>query len=339
MSARRPAAVTAALVVLLARIASADWSHFALPDLSAAFSPVAIGHLSDGRYVYGEGGQLYQQDAWGGAAYSSYSGEPGGLDPSFIALRDDHTAVVGGGGFGASALYSFDPSNPAAPGFTASPFSLPNFQGVFRDGNGLYINGPYGSGLFGPETNGVTYVTLDGTTQKLVIERISTYSAGFARDSAGNLYVGDNDDGRIYRFSAAQLAAAIVGVPLTTDDGEFIHDFGSGGDIGSLAVDGYGRVWAAGYLDGGIRAYNPDLDQEFTYHPNLSNAHYFVSTFTRDGEHYVAYVNETDPFSGGTGVTYGYELASALAVPEPATLLLMLGGGIVAAFRRGRTRT
>jgi hypothetical protein len=327
MNVRRLAA-PAALVVFLAKTSSADWVQFALPSLSASFSPVAIGHLSDGRYVYAEGGQFYQQDAWGGAAYSSYSGEPVGVDPSFVAIRSDDTAVAGGGGFGPSALYSFDPSNLAAPGFAASPFTLPNYQGVFRNDHGLYING-VNSGF----TNGVSYVTMDGSTNKLIIADISLYSAGFALDGAGNLFVGDNDDGRVYRFTAAQLESAIVGAPLTVADGAFVHDFGTGGDIGSMAIDGLGRVWVAGYLNNGIRVYNPDLDQEFGYIPNLTNANYFVSSFTRGGEHYIAYVNEENPFSSGTDVHYGYDLAASLAIPEPGTLAL-LGCGAAAILRR-----
>lgn len=321
MTARCRMALLAVHGVFLVRVAHAAWTEFALPDLSGSYSPFAIGHLSDGRYVYAEGGQFYRQDAWGAAASSAYSGEPGGVDPSFVAVRNDGLAAAGGGGFGASALYSFDPSNLASPGFTASPFALPNYQGVFRDDQGLFINGVY-SGF----TNGITYVTLDGATNKLVVRDMSTFSAGFALDAAGNLYVGDNDDGRVYRFSAAQLDAAIAGTPLTVADGTFVHDFGSGGDIGSMAVDGLGRVWVAGYLANGIRTYNPDLDQEFAYTPNLTNANYFVASFTRGGESYVAFVNESDPSTGGTGMTYGYDLASGLAVPEPATWALAAVG-------------
>jgi hypothetical protein len=146
-------------------------------------------------------------------------------------------------------------------------------------------------------------------------------------DASGNLYVADNDDGAVYKFTALQLEAAITSAPLTLASGQLVHDFGDGGNVGSLAVDGLGRVWTAGWNQEGLKVYNPGLDQEFAYIPGLTNTNYKVGTFTRGGTNYVAYLNQADPGHSGTVQTYGFDLAELYAIPEPGTLgLLVLAG-------------
>ena len=301
---------------------SAAWTEFGLPSLSGAFSPLAFSHLPDGRYLYGEGNRFYAQDVWGGAAYSEFANVPGSIDPSFIAVSSSSQAVAGGGGFGSSPLYTFDPGNLATPAFAATSFTIQNYQGVFKDSSSLYV-----AGLYSGFTHGVSYVTLDGSVNKVILTNVSTFSAGFTIDALGNLYVGDTDDGKVYRFTDAQLSGAISGTPLSLADGQLIYDFGDGGHIGTIAVDALGRLWAAGYLSNGLRVYDPNLGQEATYVPGLDNANYSVSTFSRDGQSYVSYVNQANPFVGGTAMAYGYELANTLVVPEPAAGILVLLGG------------
>ena len=323
----RHCAVLLSGLFFLAETTRADWTQFALPNLSGAFGPYTMSHLSDGRYVYAESGQFYQQASFGSAGYIAFGGEPAGLDPSFISIRNDGFAAAGSGGFGSSAIWAFDPSNPTTPNFAQPGAVLQNFQGVFRDDVSLYV-----SGLYEGFTHGVQYAALDGSVTKLIIGDVATFSAGMALDGSGNLFVGDTDDGKVYKFTAAQLAAAIAGSALTTADGQLVHDFGSGGNIGSLAVDGLGNVWAAGYLHNGLRVYAPDLDQEFSCIPNLDNANYSVYSFTRAGQSYVGYVNQADPYNGDTGMTYGYELAVNV-VPEPAGLALLAIGGLAICAR------
>ncbi|MBN1270113.1 MAG: PEP-CTERM sorting domain-containing protein, partial [Kiritimatiellae bacterium] len=279
-------------------------------------------------------GNLYVQDAWGSASYTAFSEEPAGMDPSFIAVRNDTLAALGYGGWGASDVYQFDASLTASPGFTNVGVSLQNFHGVFRDDTSLFTAG--GDTGTGGDHHGLRYLTLDGSVNTIVIDDISVYSCGFAIDADGNLYVGDNDDGRVYRFTAAQLDGAISGSALAITDGEFLWDFGDGGDIGSLAVDGLGRLWAAGWQHDGLKVYNPDLDQEFTYIPGLTNANYKVAAFTHEGEYCVAYLNQANPYSGDTAQYYGYASASEFAIPEPSTLVLAaLGLGALWLRRAG----
>lgn len=308
MQGRRSSGRAAWLVLSLSSLtlaARAGWVELPLPNLSGAFAPLAMDHLPDGRFLYAESGQFLLQDGFGSPAATAFTGEPF-VDPSFIAVLDATRAVAGGGGFGTSDLYRFDPAAPAAPGFAALGLDIQNFQAVPRDAAGLYVGGIY-TGV----THGVRYVAADGSVSKVIIENISTYSGGLARDAAGNLYVGDNDDGRVVRFSAAQLAGAIAGAPLDMGEGEFIHDFGGGGHIGSLAVDARGRVWATGWMQDGLRMYDPWADVDLQFIPGPTNANYTVLNFQRGGVDYVAYINQANPFAGGTAMRYGYVRSGA----------------------------
>ena len=116
-------------------------------------------NLQDGRYVFANQGSYYLQDTFGSASYTAYSNvAPGNsADPSFIAVWDATHAVAGGGGWGASDLYSFNPSSTTAPTFAANGLSLQNYSGIFRDATSLYVGGANGTG----STHSISYVDLN----------------------------------------------------------------------------------------------------------------------------------------------------------------------------------
>ncbi len=317
-----------AAVFLCSSGALASWIQYSLPNLTYAYGGTALGHLPDGRYVFGESGNLYLQDAWGSPSYTPFSMEPSSIDPSFIAIWDETLGVIGAGGVtGYSELYTFIPGN------TASTFSNIgtnyNFQGALRDAESLFVNGASWS----QSSNAIYYMTLDGATNKLIVDNISQFSAGMTLDISGNLYVADNDDGAVYRFTPLQLDAAITGAPLTLASGQFVHDFGGGGNVGSIAVDGLGRIWTAGWGQEGLKVYNPLLDQEFSYIPALTNTNYKVATFSSGGTNYVAYLNQADPSQNDTAQTYGFGFADLYAIPEPGTPALMGLAGLIVGIR------
>jgi len=316
-----------AAVLLCSSGAFASWMQYSLPNLTYSYGGTALGHLPDGRYVFGECGNLYLQDAWNSSFYTPFSTEPSFIDPSFIAIWDGTFGVIGAGGAGYSELYAFNPGN------TASLFSNVgtnyNFQGALLDAGSILVNGA----SWTQPTNTIYYMTLDGATNKLVLDGVSLYSAGMTLDGSGNLYVADNDDGSVYKFTPLQLDAAITGAPLTLASGQFVHDFGDGGNVGSIAVDGLGRIWTAGWNQEGLKVYNPSLDQEFSYTPALANANYKVATFSSGGTNYVAYLNQADPGHSGTAQTYGFDLADLYAIPEPGTLALMGLAGLIVGIR------
>ena len=322
-------AVVALTAAFAASQASANWTEFSLPNLSGSFSPTAISVLPDGSYVFANQGAYYHQDAFGLPGYTAYSNvSPGdNADPSFLAIWDATHAVAGGGGFGASDVYRFNPSSLNAPSFTAQGLSLQNFSGVFRDATSLYVGGGNGSN----STHAISYVDLITASTKVIIDDISTFSCAFARDAAGDLYVGDEDNQKVYKFTAAQLSLAISGTPLAITNGTFVYQ--SINSLGSMAVDGLGRIWTSGFLANGLQVYDPVANTETTVVPGLTNANYVVTAFSVGGQPYVGYTDEANPFQGGTAQFYGFE-----AVPEPGTIGLTVAGLIALAMRRRRQR-
>src|SRR5258707_1265088 len=90
--------------------------------------------------------------------------------------------------------------------------------------------------------------------------RLPNLTDAFSRDAAGNLYVGDNDNQKVYKFTAVQLSLAISGTPLAITDGTFVYQ--SINSLGSMAVDGLGRIWSSGYLANGLQVYDPTSNTE-----------------------------------------------------------------------------
>ena len=315
-------ALLAAFIAATLMVHADPWTTYSLPNTTAGFNTWALGH-TDGRYLYAENGTVYRQDNHGNSANTAFSNSPGtgGADPSFIATGSATTATIGTGGVSASTLKTFNPSNTGSS-FTNTSFTTQNYSGEMRNASSLYIGGGNGTG----GSNNVTYVTTDGSTNQTLITDVSKYSAGIALDSSGNLYVGDNDDGKVYFFTETQLTDAInANTALGIADGTYICDFGAGGNIGSLAVDDNGIVWGTGWAANGIQSYDPHSDSFHTWTPGYDSTHYLLDTFSDNGNHFVAFAS-ADGFASGSQVQYGF--ASADAVPEPASALLGILGGI-----------
>jgi hypothetical protein len=322
-------ALSAPLTLAAGMAAATPWTTYNLPDTTAGFNTWALGHTSGGEFIYAENGIVYRQNSFGNDAYTQYSNSPvSGADPSFIATGSSTSGVIGKGGWGASALASFDPSNTAST-FTDTSYTLSNFAGEMRDASSLYIAGANGTG----GSNNIVYVTLDGTVNQTLIADVSEYSAGIALDNSGNLYVGDNDDGKIYKFTSVQLSDAITAATaLEISDGTYVCDFGSGGNIGSLAVDANDVLWGAGWAAAGIQSYDPSTDSFYAWKPGYDTTHYIVDTFAQNGTNYVAFASASGS-SSGSSVIYGF--ADTQAVPEPASVLLILLGSMgIAGYRR-----
>jgi hypothetical protein len=328
-------ATTLSVALLTSRVQAA-WTSVALPPLSQNFGSYRMGHLTDGSLVYGSNNDLDLQQ--GGIASSVFGDYTNALpwDPSSVAIFSNTLGAIGQGTFGASAIYTFNPSNLATP-FTPIPgVSIQNYSVAFRDATSLYIGGNNGSASngFGVQQHAISYVKLDGSANKRIIDNISLFSGDFAVDIAGNLYVSDNDDLKLYKFTPLQLTTAILGSPLSITDGQFIATLNKNG---SLAVDAKGRIWSAGFQTIGIDMFDPAAGKTTTFVPALSNSDYTVATFSTASDDYVAFINASGSGAGST-LTYGIETTRNL-IPEPAAgALLLFGLGTFAAHRRRTPR-
>ena len=98
------------IVVFTAILSTAisEWTTLSLPN-TTNWDKTTIGHLSDGRFIYGQSGALVQQDTFGSSAVSSYANAPTG-DYSFVTSH-----FLGIGGFSPQPVYSFSGGNLAHP--------------------------------------------------------------------------------------------------------------------------------------------------------------------------------------------------------------------------------
>jgi len=300
----------AASFAVLTNPCRAAWTTLGLPN-TTSWANTTIGHLSDGRFIYGHNGSLVLQNAFGSGAVSAYAGSPSG-DYSFVTSQ-----FLGIGGFSPQPVYSFA-GGSLASSFTNISSSYQVYQAINYDTSSMLLVGTHGgnSDLAFLNTSG-TYVTL--------IDNISSYSGGIASDGFGNVYVTDDDDKNIYRFTSAQIAGAIAGTPLTLANGTLIANLGVSG---SLAVDSTtNRLYASGWQLNGIQAYDMTLAQSGSFTPGLDNSNYQVTAFSDGSNSYVGWITR-DNWSGGDTVIYGYDLAAQVAIPEPSTLLLLAFGSL-----------
>ena len=293
---RSRVAVYAGLLLVASLPSRADWTRFSLPDANGGTA--IFTHLSDGRLVYANGGNAYRQDVWGGGAYSSYAHPiSGGFYASFIDAASDETALIGLGSFPEGDLRTFDPADTNSL-FVGLGLSLSDYDGVMASTSTLFLAGLEDSGVAYPNsTSVVSHLTITGLVRKTVIADVSAASGGIALDAHGDLYVGNGDNGEVRRFSQGQISAAVTGSPLAWMDGDLIHDFGSGGNVGNIAVDAFGQVYATGYLHNGIKVFNPAFKLEKTIIPEYTNTAYRVGTFDVGNSNYVAYVNLSAAFA------------------------------------------
>lgn len=301
------------------------WRWMPLPDLAdpalGEFNSPALAHLPDGRFLFANIGRIWRQDAWGGTALTELATGTAVFDPSFVAIRDASNAIIGQGGLSGvtTDVLAFDPSSPA-PEF-ASLAEIQNFSGCHWSNpatgrEGWLIAGNRGS-LYGTSTNSVSYISADGTTNRIVIDGLSSFSGGITSDTNGNVFVatyGNLDT--VYRFSASQIEAALAGPPLTPAGGARLHEFLT---AASLAVDSRGRIWAGGFKTNTLEIYDPATGATGFLtpdHPPLTNAWqvmYQARAFTKDGEGWIAAVAR-DAYDGDQTGYYCYARAAAFAL-------------------------
>lgn len=300
-----------------------------LPALNAApphFGAISLSHLSDGRFVYGNNNALYLQNTFGAAGVTSFATPPN-VDPSFVTVLNDTTAFVGAGQFAPTPVYQFNPSNTATPAYT-SVTSLQNFSATRASNTSLYVVGANGA----EGDNSVSYVTTGGV-QQVIIDPAGTYSAGVAINAGGDLYVGDDNNNSVYKFTAAQVLSAVTNsTVLQFTDGLLLHTFADD-VVGSLAVDAHGRIWAAGFGADGLYWFDPGTNLTGVLTPEASGGAYSVNTFSNGVDDYVGFVWQSG-FSNGSQVVYGYNTVQNVPEPAVAALFAAIAAGAVVCWRR-----
>ncbi len=311
--------IVAASFAAISITAHAGWTTLSLPN-TTSWANTTIGHLSDGRFIYGHSGSLFQQDTFGGNAVSTYANDPAG-DYSFVTSQ-----FLGIGGFSAAPVYSFTGGNTSTAFANISSSQV--YQAVNYDASSMILVGTAGG------NSDLAHLTASGNYTTL-IDNISSFSGAIARDASGNVYVADNDDFNIYEFTAAQINSAILGTPLTMGEGTLVANLGVSG---SLAVDSTtNRLYASGWQMNGVQVYDMTLSQSGSFTPGFVNANYQVNTFSDGANNYVGWITRSD-WNGGDAVTYGYDLVSQVAIPEPSVFLLLASGGMVLWLLRLRRR-
>jgi hypothetical protein len=340
------------LIPAVAGMAMADPINWQSLEVSTLQSTGGFGmtfnSLPDGRFVLGQQQTVLVQDTFGAAASTELAGNGITFDPSFVTVRNGTSGLMGqGGSFGAiSGLHPFDPTNPTAGtgGIRpALPTSLQTYTAVYWHSPTSALEGWLVGGSNGPNGplsgHNITFVSLDGTKSGPVTDELSTYSAGMAVDTGGNLYAALYElDGspnakyadRVIRFSAAQLEPKIQAIlddapatPLSRNAALFIHKFRS---ASSLAVDGLGRLWAAGFKVTNVEVFDPATSQVrvlLPAHDPIGGGQdtYQLSTFTRSGVPSIGVLAYDSWMFSGTPVFCIHAPASEVDMPNAATYL------------------
>ncbi len=316
---------------------------------SGGFS-IVFAHLPEGRFVLGQQGKVFVQPTFGLATITEVAANGRTFDPSFIAVRSATSALLGAGGnFGAiSGLHPFNPSAPVTGVAPAYASTAQNYVGIYWKSPTSALEGWLIGGANGPSGpflgHNVVFVNsttiganAPGSIRGAVTQELSSYAAGIAVDAGGNLYTAlyelegtdeESESDKVLRFSAAQIETAIQAVingspaPLARGASAFVHKFDS---ASSIAVDGLGRVWSAGFKVERLQVFDPATGRVRTLEPvhapilGASTRGYQVSTFTRSGTPYLGFLAYDLYGTPSTPVIIGNAPAVDVSMPSGTT--------------------
>ncbi len=202
----------------------------------------------------------------------------------------------------------------------------------YIDGSGNYVNQLDEDGIYDAAVSpaGECYIVVnpDALGSKIFgynwssgatieIANIGGYSGGLAFDSAGNLYYAEQTNGRILRFTAAEVA----GGGLTAADADVVLNI----TAGFIEFDSYDNFYATTGWGATLAKY--DLASQV----KLADIAYGgIGQFLIDGGN--IYAVDTN------WSAYASTIQQITAVPEPTTMVLLGLGGLFPGIRRRRIK-
>jgi hypothetical protein len=311
---------------------SQEWTDIKIGQ----FTPYAISysHQPDGRFILGNGGQVFIQNTFGASESTALTNTPDHLlDPAFAIVRSATQGLVGAGGYGdPTGLYTFNPSTPTDSIATSPLTTIQNYSGTFwkhptSGREGWLIVGQNAADF----TSNITFVSVDGTTVGSLTTGLSSYSGGITVDTAGNVYTslatdfGAADNNKILKLAAAQVDTAVAALlaenpaPIAKADIEVLYTADASS---SIAVDSAGRVWTGGWQIEHLQAYDPATGVSRRFAPPIqlgggsafSSRTFAPGSFTKGGVDYVSFLLYDGSGFAGSDIVLGYAPVSELAV-------------------------
>lgn len=321
------ACLATSLATVALPVTAQEWTSFTVDQLTG-FS-FGHDHLPDGRFVFGLAGAVSVQTDFGLAGFDPVANPANrSFDPSFVAIRSATEGLIGGGGFfGPSGLYPFDPSAPAtavAPALvTLQNYAATYWRHPSSGREGWLISG--GNGDAGG--NNLTFVSADGVHAGPVTGSLSAYSGAVASDAVGRVFAVLADfnaaiDNQVLEFSAEQIdgavAAVIAGGPAPISREAAANPFRADAS-GAMAVDSLGRLWFGGYQIEHLQGYDPATGVTCRFSPDhapLTGAagppSYAPKAFTRAGESYVSFLANDSYYTADSDLVLGFKLVSEI---------------------------
>lgn len=346
--------IGAAALTLVTTPIQADWTTFVVaPRTSGSFTHT---HHPDGRFIFGQGGTIRIQGTFGTNAFDPVANTNSLVfDPAFVAIRDDTSGLIGGGGPFSGPPNGFLPFNPSASAsdIATSLTSSPNpnaYSAIWWQHPTSGRQGWILSGANGPSgKSNLSFLSADGTKFGPVTAALSSFSGGITSDATGAVYVGLSDldedfaptaeNNKILIFTATQIDAAVQAIiigselPIARSSATTLLTADASA---SLAVDPEGRLWIGGFSIPHIQLWDPATNNTRRVAPLASppanysgQSNYQVKSFTESSINRISFLANDSFFAANSDLVLGHSSADDVksrSIELASTSLTILEG-------------
>lgn len=329
---KKATVIGASLLALVTSHVQANWTTFVVaPRTAFSFTHA---HHPDGRFIFGQGGTIRIQNAFGTNAFTTVANTNTRVfDPAFVAVKDNSSALIGGGGTFATnnGLFLFDPSSAATDilGSLTDPNNPNAYSGVWWNNPLTSTTGWILSGTNASGQSNLYYVSSNGTVQGSITTALSSFSGGIAVAPNGDVIVGLSDldedfnptalDGTVIRFTASQIESAINAIGGTPDllDRSDAESLFKAAASGSLAVDAQNRIWVGGFQIAYLQLWDPATSILRRVRPlavtpaNYGGPpNYGVKSFTQNGANRISFLANDSFFADNSDLVLGHAVST-----------------------------